>query len=248
MGIKNKINSILRRWNVELHGTGYLQSLLKGDFKSDEYHFFKQHFGSSPIVIYDIGANRGLTALRFLNTFPNATLFAFEPIEELSNELQRKFADSENVKITNCAISDKSGTLTFYINKSLDTSSTLPSKLTGLNSDAQVKTLNKITVPCQTIDETFYKNKLSVINILKLDIQGGELKALQGAERILKNKKVDVIYTEAYFIQQYVDQPLFYNIAEYLLQLGYVLQDIYNPIYGKNKIAWCDAVFIRKEI
>lgn len=92
------------------------------------------------------------------------------------------------------------------------------------------------------------ENNLNHIHILKLDIQGSELNALKGAEKLLIEKKIDLVYTEAYFVQQYVDQPLFPEIAMYLLNRGYQLQDIYNPIYGKGKLAWCDAVFVRDNL
>ncbi|MEJ7822778.1 MAG: hypothetical protein WKF85_10680, partial [Chitinophagaceae bacterium] len=64
----------------------------------------------------------------------------------------------------------------------------------------------------------------------------------------LREGRIDLIFTESYFIQQYQDQPLFFEIAAYLLSFGYVLQDIYNPIYGKGRLAWCDAMFIRENI
>ena len=83
---------------------------------------------------------------------------------------------------------------------------------------------------------------------MKLDIQGSELKALIGAEQSLKEKKIDFIYTEAYFIQQYENQPLFTEIVLFLSKFGYVIQDIYHPIYGKSKLAWCDVMFIRDDL
>lgn len=247
MSIKYKINKLLRRFNVELHGTGYLQSLAKGDFKKNEYDFFKLHFGNKPIVIFDVGANRGSTLELFFRTFPSASIFAFEPIEALCKTIKDKFGDTHNLKLYCQGISDRQEEITFYLNKSLDTSSFLPSQKTGLNSDAQVKTISEIKVVVTTIEEIVARENISHIHILKLDIQGSELKALKGAASLLANKKVDIIYTEAYFIQQYKEQPLFYDIADFLKIHGYVLQDIYNPIYGQNKLAWCDAVFIRKD-
>ena len=124
----------------------------------------------------------------------------------------------------------------------------MQSQSTGLNSDAQVKTLEQRTVPVKTIKQSCEEEKIDRIHILKLDIQGSELRALKGAVNLLKDKKIDLIYTEAYFIKQYVDQPLFPEIAQYLSDLGYQLQDIYNPVYGKGNIAWCDAVFVRNDL
>lgn len=248
MSIKNKLNKVLRRFNVELHGTGYLQSLAKGEFKKNEFNFFREFYGEQQIVIFDVGANRGHTISRFFELFPTAKIFAYEPISLLCNELQIRFKNNQQLILECCGIGQVTGEMNFYINKSLDTSSFLPSKKTGLNSDAQVQTIDEVMVPVKTIDYCFKEQNLSAIHILKLDIQGGELKALHGASHLLAEKKIGLIYTEAYFVQQYVDQPLFYDIALFLQSFGYVLQDIYNPIYGKNKLAWCDAVFILKEL
>lgn len=80
-----------------------------------------------------------------------------------------------------------------------------------------------------------------------MDIQGNELKALRGAEGLLKAGKISVIYLETYFIQQYENQPLFLEIANFLQGYNYRVQDFYNPYYGKGSIAWCDVVFIKNE-
>jgi hypothetical protein len=111
-----------------------------------------------------------------------------------------------------------------------------------------VKTVAQWAAPVKTIEKSYSEENLRQINILKLDIQGSELRALKGAAVLLEEKRIDLIYTEAYFIKQYEDQPLFPEIALYLSNFGYQLQDIYNPIYGKQKIAWCDAVFVRENL
>jgi len=248
MSLKKKLNRILRPFNVELHGMGYLQSLAKGEFKKDEFDYFREKFEHKSVVIYDVGANRGTTVDKFLQFSPASRIIAFEPYPPLAQEILKKYAQHANIVIDNSGISNVKGELLFYVNKGVDTSSFLPPKLTGLNSDAQVKNTEQITVPVKTIQDSFTENNLSRIHILKLDIQGSELNALKGAENLLKDKKIDIIYTEAYFIQQYQDQPLFPEIAGYLLNLGYQLQDIYNPIYGKGKLAWCDAIFVRDDL
>ncbi len=248
MSIKNKLNHYLRKFGVELHGSNYLQALAKGDFKKNEFDFFKQVFKSKPIVIYDVGANRGDTIVKFLEHFPSSTIIAFEPVTYLCEGLRKLFHDNTNIKIENAGISDSTGELIFHLNKSIDTSSFLPSQKAGLNSDAQVQTIEQKKMPVKTLAQSYLEENIEQIHILKLDIQGSELKALKGAENLLKEKKIDIIYTEAYFIQQYVDQPLFPEIALYLSNFGYRLQDIYNPIYGKGKIAWCDAIFVNENL
>lgn len=244
MSVKNKINKLLRRFNVEMHGTGYLQALAKGELRKNEMDVFKKVFGTKNIIIYDVGANRGTTIKSFLNEFNQAHIHAFEPQRALCDNMMQDYHQFKNVTINNCGISDTEGSLVFNINRSVDTSSFLASQKTGLNSDKQVETLEQVTVPVTTIDKYAASHQHEKINILKLDIQGSELNALKGAGNCLKQKKIDMIFCEAYFVQQYEKQPLFFDTASFLLAHDYVLQDIYHPVYGKGKIAWCDAMFI----
>ena len=90
------------------------------------------------------------------------------------------------------------------------------------------------------------ENSIKSIDILKMDIQGGELAALKGAQQLLENRGIACIYTEAYFIEQYEAQPLFHDISKFLYSYDFTLQDIYTPIYGKGNMAWGDAIFVLK--
>lgn len=243
---KKSINKFLRRWGVELHGVNYIQSLEKKSGNANEFVFFlKACKGNNP-VIFDVGANKGVMIKQFLNYFPKATIYAFEPIGELCVVLNAKYSNDHRVKIFESAISNEIGNKSFNINRGIDTSSFLDADTTGLNSDAQVATLKKEIVKTTTIDDISSELKLNQIDILKLDIQGGELDALKGAHGMIKKRAIKIIYLEAYFIQQYKRQPLFFDTAEFLIANNYVLQDIYNPIYGHGCLAWCDAVFILK--
>lgn len=246
MSFKNRLNKYLRKFNVELHGLGYLQSLAKGEFKKNELDLFKNVFANNDLLIYDVGANRGATINEFMRYFPKAVIHAFEPHEELAKELAKRYQDNNNISINQCGIADKETTMLLNVNFSADTSSLLTSKKTGLNSDKQVETLRQVEVPIATIDQYASVNHHNHIHILKLDIQGSELNALKGAAMLLAGNKVDMIFTETYFIQQYEGQPLFHEIAAFLFCYGYELQDIYHPLYGKGKLAWCDALFVRK--
>ena len=130
------------------------------------------------------------------------------------------------------------------VNKNVDTNSLLPSASVGLLTKKQVITKEQIEVSAVTLDSFCKENHIIQIDILKMDIQGGELAALIGAEKLLSDKKIKLIYTESFFREQYLNQPLFYEIAKYLKTLDYHLQDIYNPFYGKGSIVWCDAIFL----
>ena len=95
------------------------------------------------------------------------------------------------------------------------------------------------------------------IEMIKIDIQGGELMALSnGIERL---KSTLVIQTEVEFLPLYVGQPLFSDVDLFLRGQGFVLHRFFptvsrvikpmlidNNIYaGLSQLVWADAIFVR---
>lgn len=246
--MKHTLNRILRKFGAEIHGTGYLQALAKGEFKRDVFAVKKSLLGNSVNVIFDVGANRGDVAQTYNSIFPDAAIYAFEPFPESFNTLQQRFGKNKRVSCYQKAVAENNESKVFYVNKNVDTNSLLKPQNTGLSSDKQVENLSRIEVETITLDDFCGAHKIDTIDILKMDIQGGEFNALRGAQSLLKDRRVSLVYSEAYFIEQYEQQPLFHDISKLLFQYGYVLQDIYNPIYGKGNIAWADVVFVKRDI
>jgi FkbM family methyltransferase len=240
---KKDINRFLKYFHLELNGLGYMQSLRKYSTFPDPFKFQAENIHTAK-VIFDIGANRGDTVQKYCEIFPNSQIYAFEPFPEIFKLLIERFKSFSSVHCLPFAISDKESIVPFYTNFNSDTNSLLKSKKIGLNSDKQTSNLGSISLKTTSIDLYCKENGISEISILKLDIQGGELQALEGAINLLKTKSIKLIYTEAYFRHQYEDQPLFHDISKFLSQFGYFLQDVYNPIYGNGSIVWCDAIFL----
>ena len=90
-------------------------------------------------------------------------------------------------------------------------------------------------------------------DFLKLDIQGGELDVLRGANRLLE--RTVVVHTEVEFSQVYRDQPLFADIDTHLRGKGSELIDLIK--FGHNtyaelpsrrtasRLLWSDAIYFR---
>jgi len=95
------------------------------------------------------------------------------------------------------------------------------------------------------------------LDLLKIDIQGGELMAFQNGEARLQDALV--IQTEVEFLQMYVDQPLFSDVEIFLRRHGFVFHRFYpvvsrviapmlvnNNIYsGMSQVLWADALFVK---
>lgn len=94
-------------------------------------------------------------------------------------------------------------------------------------------------------------------DFLKMDVQGGELMVLQGAERILRD--ILVVHTEACFAPLYKGQPLIADIDLHLRARGFFFHKFtyfggypFRPILIAdgdrpmiNQPLWCDAVYVR---
>ena len=133
------------------------------------------------------------------------------------------------------------------MNKFNAANSVLPSDQSNTIIDELTSNKNEVKVKSITIEDFVNNESISKIDILKLDIQGGEIKALRGAEKLLSERRISMIYTEVLFMPIYKEQPYFHDIAKFLYEYGYQVYNIYNPWYAKKRLSWADALFVSPE-
>jgi FkbM family methyltransferase len=198
-----------------------------------------------PLTIFDIGANEGQTTERYLKMFPTAKIYSFEPVPEVFTLLERKFHENPQIIVNQLAVSDAVGTADFYLHAygSNVWNSLLPKAPDSIIVPEDVST---VKVPTITIDLFCERHNITTIDLLKLDIQGGELLALKGALNMLQKGGIKLIYSEVNFCDLYEGQAMFQDIAAYLHDFGYRTYGLYN-IYNPNDgpLGWGDAIFFR---
>lgn len=198
-------------------------------------------------MIFDVGANEGGTATKYHALFPDAQIYGFEPSDDAFAVFSDRFSQTPNIKCIQAAVSSRAGREKFFLNKYNQTNSLLPvSQESDKYVDAGLTNQVGVTeVETLTLDEFCRERNIQKIDLLKMDIQGGELLALQGAEALLTNHAISIIYTEVLFAKLYDKQANFHDLAEFLTRRGYVLYGLYNLNYGKNGVlGWGDAIFI----
>lgn len=202
------------------------------------------------ITIFDVGANKGQTARKYRTMFPDADIYCFEPFPDSINNLLKQFTDDKNIHIVPKAIGKENGVSTFYVNEYDPTNSLLPRPISGRRYYPQFAGPKEtIEVKVVDIDGFMLINNISKIDILKFDIQGGELNALHGAKKLLESGNTSLIYTEIMFIPHYEGGSLFYEIWSFLSSYGYSLFDIYDLHRATNgQIRYGDALFINESI
>lgn len=201
-------------------------------------------------TILDIGAWIGKTSLKYGETFPNSKIHAFEPFPQSFQKLKETTHSLRNRLVLNeLAVSNEVGLATFNSNKIETTNSLLSSTSTDSEHDFFRDTVATIEVATTTLDAYCDEAMVDRINILKMDTQGGELKVLQGAERLLSERRIDLIYCEVSFVAMYKDSPLFHDICAFLEKRDYVLHGLYGIVKNEfGQIAWGDALFYSPDV
>ena len=200
--------------------------------------------------IVDVGANVGDTVEKYYYLFPNATVHAFEPDPETFSTLKQRFEPHPRVRCWCSAVSSQSSREPFFVNQDAGTNSLLPRPSEGRRYYNKLGVLRKeIEVPTTTLDEFCHDQGITSLDILKLDIQGGELLAMQGAAGLLAAQAVKVVYSEVQFTPLYEQAPLFHDVCAFLESKGYSLFGLYDLVAASNgQLRFADAIFIPQSV
>ena len=195
-------------------------------------------------IIFDVGMHHGKTTQEYLETFLDAHIYAFEA-EHQNFLLGQKMLDCYQSRLTliESAVSNISGKVCLNINSHDGTHSIL--SIGKLQYWAGLVTTKKSeNVSSVTLDNYCDINNVAYIDILKMDIQGAELEALKGANKLLQKKKIKMIVAEVEFRELYKNQPLYIDVAIYLRAYGYSLVGLYDLQYINGTLCWADAIFL----
>ena len=136
----------------------------------------------------DVGCHKGEILDLFLQNAPKGTHFGFEPIPDLFKNLVVKYAGKPNCRLFDIALSDKAGTSGFnYV-----VSNPSYSGLLKRDYDHPNEQDTQITVKTERLDELLPPDIR--IDLIKIDVEGGELLVLRGAVRTLARCKPVVIF------------------------------------------------------
>lgn len=208
-------------------------------------------YGTPTPVIFDVGANIGQTLEAYMDIFPDGEIHCFEPFPDSFCALQQAAARHPHAHVYPLAISDSIGDRTFYVNTTYHaTNSLLPRPTSGMRYYPEGARLDEmINVRSDTLDAFVQRSRIARIDILKMDIQGGELSALRGASQLLDNQTIRLIMTEIMFVPHYEGGALFHEINDLLLGKGYSLFGIYDLHYAENgQLRFADAIYINGDM
>jgi FkbM family methyltransferase len=199
--------------------------------------------GSKIDMIFDVGANIGQSASLFVERFPGAKIYCFEPFKAPFESLTTRFKQSGNISCFNVGLGDRPQTTDVYLQKKSVWNSITANNDCGMGREA---------IEIQRLDDLCADLGIDRINIVKTDTEGYDLHVLKGAERRLANGNIDWIYVEVGFYKDDIAHSWFCGVFDYLSSIGYQLFCFYDfdglcflPHPRKPRYPWSNALFLR---
>lgn len=174
-------------------------------------------------IVLDIGANIGLFSAFLVKKQPSATVYAFEPYKKILPILEHNTA-AKNVTIVKSAVTNHNGQVSFFTSDASDQTGSLIEDNVRLFGE---KSPTKVTIDAMTLDHFLAQHNIDKVDLLKIDIQGEEYKALSNNPETLR--KIDQILVEVILTEE-DSIPLLNLLSEY-----YPYQKAINSIiYGAD--------------
>ncbi len=188
-------------------------------------------------LVIDGGANAGQFARACAMTWPAARVVSFEPLPTLADEAKTNLSDiSGRVTVHQVALGPETATVTLHQTPYSLQSSVL--KPTSLEFES-------IEVSQVRLDDVLATADLPPATLLKLDLQGYELAALQGAMATLA--RVEAVLLEVGFEASYEGEPSFEALRSFLAEHGFAFRRPFDVLWEDGQITQMDALFTRTD-
>jgi FkbM family methyltransferase len=206
-------------------------------------------------VVFDIGSCEGEDSIRYARLFPNATVYAAEPLPRnlprLHENLRRHNASS--VEVLPFAFSDASGSAQFYVSAGQpddrphgdqwdygNKSSSLFPPDKHLEIHPWVRFDQVIQVQTDTLANFCASRQIDTIDFIHMDVQGAELKVLAGAGDLIS--RIKAVWTEVERIPLYAGQPLKSDVERFMEDHAFLkLKDTVGAVSG-------DQLFVNRAL
>jgi FkbM family methyltransferase len=201
--------------------------------------------GFRPGVIFDIGSSHSGWSYAISGIFPDAEFHLFEPLLDLKDfyrENTRRVLEARpDFVLHKVALGAKDGEIKMISDKSGYGASTLTGWRYGNFNEVH-------KVPMYRLDTLRKERKLPLPDLIKMDVQGGELNVLHGAGQSLK--RLQYLQLEVWLKRFYRHRtPLLQETGDYLKKKHFRLIEFGERFYGRlHELYSVDAFFARVDL
>jgi len=207
------------------------------------------------IILADVGSAGGLHK-RWSTIRDHVTAILFDPLDQSTGSTRDRYFP--------VALAKEAGKATLHVTKRVSMTSTLLPNRNLLDrfwdKPTHTEIVSSLEIPTDTLD-TVLKPDGIALDVIKIDVQGGEYDILTGARSALANS-LFLAEIEVSFLERYSGLRTFENVVALMRESGFDLIDvsrikryryhnsfgIVNPGLGMGdragRLAFCDAIFM----
>lgn len=229
--MKKLIKKLIERYGYVVMTAKRLKTIEEGTFipKLDFHYLIKKVIDKEEaICFFDIGANTGQTSKKINQYFPNASIYAFEPVKKTFDQLVFNTQTITKVHAFQNAMGAEPGEFVIYHRPDSEWNSLVKE----LNDLAKNEGAVSETVQVNTVDLFLKEKQLGKIDILKSDTEGFELQVLEGAKEALQEQLIDMLYIEVGFVKGDQQHTHWMDVVNHLEQYGYSFCGLFESSYG----------------
>jgi len=214
---------------------------------SDRYEnlcYFGEKYGADTIL--DVGANSGQFAIRMFQAGWPGRIVSFEPLSSAHASLQKLAKDHSSWDVApRMALGSSNGSASINIARNSQSSSLLPMLDRHLKAAPDSAYVGTEHVQVMALRDVVDQVSVSSRFILKMDVQGFEGEVLRGVGDVLS--RCPIIFTEVSLQPLYDGEPLFTELSDTIIRLGYRCVGIRPGYFDQDsrEIVQADVTFLR---
>jgi len=198
-----------------------------------------KRLGFEPATVIDVGVAYGTPEL--YDAFPGARFLLVDPLEEYAEAIGHATARLEDAEWVRAAAGPEPGSITINVNRAPALSSTL-GHWKGQDDGGTPR-----EVPVVRIDDLVAERSLPAPYLVKVDVEGAELRVLKGATRVLE--QTELVLLEVNLFQFLPDQPQLHDVVAFMKERGFVTYDFYGGHVRllDDALAMVNMAFVRED-
>jgi FkbM family methyltransferase len=189
-------------------------SAYKSVLYNEADNYFRFYSPQKDDIVFDLGACEGFFSLYLRNKVRK--VYVFEPFPELCGALSLTLSEDiqrGSAEICNYAVGNREGVVDFFVDDDLDGSTVESHRINNT-------ILKEISVPMIALDKFVSDRGIDRVSMIKMDVEGAEYSVLEGARKVIKEFKPDLLVSAYHYPHDYERLAQLLINSNYNIYLG----------------------------